>query len=84
MRIGNIIKSHLAVDILDDLHLEHTLLSHSAHTKILGAFHIILLAVFLDQFHELLTELLRLTCSHTLDVLQFLEGNRINGGHLLQ
>ena len=81
----DVVKSHLTVDALDDLHLQHRFLGHRAHTHIHLPLDTILLTIFLDEIHELLgIRLFHLTLTHALDILQLLERHGIIGSHLFQ
>ena len=82
---GDVIEGDLTVYALDDLHLEHRLLSHRTYSHIHLTLDLVLLAVVTNQIDKLLgVRLFHLSFAHTLDILQFLEGDGIIGGHLFQ
>ena len=82
--VGYVVEGHLPVNALDDFHFQHRLLGHRAHTKFLGALYLIFLTILTYQVDKLFSIALGLTGTHTLDILQFLHGDRIDGGHLLE
>ena len=79
----NIIKRYLAVDGLNDLHLQQRLLSHRTHTQVRVTHNLVLITVGLDEVDELLgIRLFDLSLTDALYIIQFLEGDRIVGCHL--
>ena len=82
--VGDVVKSHLAVNALDYLHLQDGLLGHRPYAQFLGAFNLVFLAILLYQGHEFLAVAARLTGAYALDVLQVVERYGVNRSHLLQ
>ena len=85
LRTGDVIEGDLAVDALYERHLElHLVICHRAHPQVLEAFDAVLLTVTGDEVAELLAVTLGLAHTHAAYVLQFLDGDGIGGGHILE
>ena len=82
--IGDVVECHLAVDALDDLHLQHRLLGNSAHTHVLGSHDVVFFTIGADEVAERLSIAFRLTNADALYVLQFLDGHGEHRRHLVE
>ena len=83
LRGSNIVKGYLAVNGLNNLHLQDRLLGHCADAHIGLTLDIVLLAIALDEVDKLLgIGLADLAFTDTLDILQLLQRHRIVGSHL--
>ena len=81
---GNVVEGYLTVDGLNDLHLQDRLLRHRTHTHISLTLYLVLFTVALDQVYKLFgIGLADFSLTNTLNILQFFQGDRIVGGHLL-
>ena len=84
-RVGNVVKGDAAVDVLQDFQLAHGVLGLGADTHVGLTLNVVLLTIFLDEVHELLSVgLPRLAVANALNVLQLFERDGVIGSHLLK
>ena len=82
-RFRDVIQGDFSVDGLDDGDLQFRLVGHGTHAEVFRTFYFVFLDVFLDELNKLLAETFSLSCAHTRDVLELLDGDRVGGGHRL-
>ena len=81
--VGDIVECHLAVDTLDDTHLEHGFLSYGTHSQVCLSHNVVLFTIALDEFYKILgIRMLHLTLAHSLYILQLIQRDGVVGCHL--
>ena len=83
-RLGDVLEVHPAVDALDDVHLVARLGGDGLHDEVVRTEDFVLLHVAGDEVQEGLAVLAGLAFADALAAAEFLEGEGIEDGHVLQ